>query len=143
MEVFQTMMSTLLISILELTTLGKIELVILHFLHHFFLVLPIRLNLLQVNSRFLTFYPLQNLLILQANCLLLSPSIGHVETLVAPRPLLPLLHQGLRLLLADAVYLIEQQLVIVADLAIPLLPYAHAPAMVDEDGIAVLHQPGS
>jgi len=64
MKVLETMVGAFLISILELTTVGQIELIILHLLHHFFIVLPIRLDLLQVYRRLLAFYSLEHFLIL-------------------------------------------------------------------------------
>ena len=140
-EVLETVVGPLLISILELAAVGKVELVILHLLHYLLLVLPVGLDLLQVYRGLPALYPLQHLLVLQANGLLLPLPKGHVQALVPPRPLFPLRHR-LHLLLADAVDLVEEQLVVVGDLAVPVLPHAGALAVVDEDRIGVLHQPG-
>lgn len=64
MKVLETMVGAFLISILELAAVSKIELIILHFLHDFLIVLPIRLDLLQVYRRLLAFYSLEHFLIL-------------------------------------------------------------------------------
>ena len=71
-----------------------------------------------------------------ANGLTLPLAIGHVEAFVSrARPLL-----RLRPLLANAVDLIEEQLVVMADLAVPVLTHANTLAMVYEDELTMLHQ---
>ncbi len=143
MKVLETMMNTFLISILEFATVSKIELVILHLLHHFLLILPIRLDLFQFYRRLLTLNSLQHFLVLQANCLLLPFTIRHVQALVPSRSLLSSLCYWLCFLLTNPIDLIEQQFVIMVNLAISILSHANTLAMVDKDGISVLHQPSS